>query len=78
MIDYSRSSLEVNSRLVSAVWGEGVVGLVTQRCTVVLQLVKRLRDVDHRVLVQRDGVSVHCPVPAVHLNKHELPSKHLN
>lgn len=45
-------TLEVNSRLVSAVGAEGVIGLVAQRRTVVLQLVKGLRDVYHCVLVQ--------------------------
>ena len=40
------------SRVIFAVGGEGVVCLVTQRGTVSLRLVKRLRDIDHSVLVQ--------------------------
>lgn len=55
------------SRVVFAVWGEGVVGLVSQRSTVSVHLVEGLGNIDHRVLIQGDGIPVQGPIPSVYL-----------
>lgn len=61
------SKTRVDEWVVFAVWGEGVVGLVSQRGTVSVHLVEGLWNVDHRVLIQGDGIPVQGPIPSVYL-----------
>lgn len=47
-----------------------MVGLVSERGAVFVGLIKGLGDIDDRLFVQRDSVTIHGPIAAVHLNVH--------